>query len=197
MTQTQNQAPLAAAVIAATVALIGSILTNVVVILNEQRKHSEERRITRDQEIKAQAGQVFRRMFEVLHSIAWITGHSVIDPTLVTKDMIETYDAKVERSFPELLGAMALMASLDEKIYTRLLGPSEAEREDEKGPVTRVIDLEYQVAQSALRLKLNRRRDKVAIAELQDYNVYSDRLREELPLILAEIMDWPLGSRKD
>lgn len=186
---TPTEAALIGASIGAATALIASVLSNWIALRNEGRRLDEARRAADTQveearlkaytqELTAQTAQAFKKMFEILHAIMWITAHVVIDPKLLTVEMISSYDSKVEKTYPELLGSLAVVAGLSLDIYGELRGFAE-----------RINSLEKPVAEALLRLKLSKFKDAQAIASLRESNAHADQLYANLPPELARVIE--------
>jgi hypothetical protein len=113
-----------AAVIAAAIgglaALVAALVAAGVALRNETRRRSEARLDAERQALRGQAAEVFRHMFTLQHEMEWLTWHAANRPAELSPEMAAMYEAAVHKAYPSLLGAMAVLASMDMDLYDSL-----------------------------------------------------------------------------
>ena len=117
---TEADAVVIAGVIGGFAALVAALVAAGVAVRNETRRREEARRDAERQALRGQAAEVFRHMFTVQHEMEWLTWHAVNRPAELSPEMTATYEAAVHKAYPRLLGAMAVLASMNLDLYDRL-----------------------------------------------------------------------------
>jgi hypothetical protein len=127
----QTSGGITATVITASVALVVGLLAGGVALWNEARKRRQERENERQRlqaqrdearlsAIRLSAADAFKEMFVLQHEVEWLTWHARYEPKAVNEDMRRDYNQAVHVSIPKLLGALAVLASLDETTFRKL-----------------------------------------------------------------------------
>jgi hypothetical protein len=117
---TQPEAVVAAASIAGFAALAGALIAGAVALRNESRRRLTARLDSDRQALRAQAAEVFRQMFVLQHEMEWLTWHADKRPDSIGSEMVSAYESRVHDCYPRILGAMAVLASMDLSLYHRL-----------------------------------------------------------------------------
>jgi hypothetical protein len=114
---TQGQATLAAAAIAATAALIGALATGTVALRNETRRRRAAAMDSDRLALRSQAANLFVHIFHLQHEMEWLTWHAAKRPGSLDVSLAAAYESAVHAVYPKVLGAMAVLASLDLELY--------------------------------------------------------------------------------
>jgi hypothetical protein len=109
-----------AAVIGGLAALVAALVAGGVALRNETRRRNDARLDAERQALRGQAADVFRHMFTLQHEMEWLTWHAVNRRAELSPEMAATYEAAVHKAYPSLLGAMAVLASMDTDLYNSL-----------------------------------------------------------------------------
>jgi hypothetical protein len=115
----QAEAALIAAAIGGLAALVVALVGAGVALRNETRRRTAARLDAERQALRGQAAAVFRHMFTLQHEMEWLTWHAANRPAQLSPEMA-AYEAAVHKAYPSLLGAMAVLASMDMKLYDSL-----------------------------------------------------------------------------
>jgi hypothetical protein len=116
---------------AATAGLVGAALGAGVTILKslvdsyslrklESAKAQWTRAAAIDSELRTHVASVARELLSAQHSMEWLCALTDGDAVLSTP-AVETYHAEIHATFPKLLGAMATVSSLNERVFQDLL----------------------------------------------------------------------------
>jgi hypothetical protein len=119
------------ALVGAGVALAGSVLTSVVLWRIEHArqeaakiaaaKAQQAAKTAADVEtLRRHTADVFSELFALNHAISWITWFAEHAPHAVDQQMRESFDAETHGTFPKVLAAMAMVASVNLDFYSRL-----------------------------------------------------------------------------
>lgn len=173
---TQPEAAVVAAAIVGSVSLIGALVAAAVALRNESRQRLAVRRDAETQALRSQAAETFRYMFLLQHEMEWLTWHAVHRPKDVGPRMAEIYESAVHNGYPKLLGAMAVLASLDMESYKQIVPL-----------VERIYDAENQVGQLLAGLDSRRKRGN-SVRLLGQLNGPIKALYVDLPPAMAEAM---------
>jgi hypothetical protein len=171
-------AALLGASIAGTVALASSVLTNLVTLRNERFKQMEARRATYVEALRKQTGVAFAELFGLQHADNWISWFAEHDPSAIKEAMITAHRAEIHAAYQKLLGAMAMLAALNLRVYEELL------------PLARrVYSLDHQVGLALRHFSEDQREDQEAgVRSLRHCFREALQLEHELPPELARIM---------
>lgn len=172
----QADAAVAAAAIAASTALLGVLATSAVALHNETRRRRAAAVDADRLAIRAQAAEVFVHLFHIQHEMEWLTWHAVNRPAEIDRDFVARYETAVHATYPKVLGAMAVLASLDLGLY-RSLAPT----------VDDLYNLEGDLARELGDLSATRRRRR-SISKLVDQHATVVALYQSLPPKLADAM---------
>jgi hypothetical protein len=170
-----TSAALLGALIGAVAALVTAVLTNLGALRNERIRQEAAKRADYVQALRAQVGVAFTELFVLQHALNWVTWFAKHDPDALDDRMIASYDADTHRALPRILGAMAMVAALNLRVWRELW------------PVMqRVYDLEGLVAIELRQVSADR---NAAIRALQEYLPKAYQLEKDLPPQLARIME--------
>ena len=172
MAMTRTELTLAVAAVAALAALASVVIAGTVALMNEAKRRRDARHAEELKELRAWTAQVFQHLFELQHETEWITWHALHHPQTVDRKMISAYEAAVHAAFPKLLGAMAVVAAVDEELFTSLKQQADA-----------LYDLEGRVALAAISIP-----EDEALARLASMNGPARGFYEALPERLAHAM---------
>jgi hypothetical protein len=172
----EAETALIAAGIAAVTTFVGAVITAVVAIRNERQRSQATKQEAFVQELRSRTADVFGQLLAMQHSMEWLTWHAQRDPASVSR-LHEQYEEEVHRTYPQLLGAMAVTAALDLTLYSEL-----------RMLVNRVYELEGEVAISLIAAVRRGPDQNDALRALAGLNPAVTRLYEELPIELAEAM---------
>jgi hypothetical protein len=167
---------LTVAAIAAVAAFVGTVITAFVAIHNERQRAEATERAASVQELRSRTADVFGNLLAMQHSMEWLTWHAKQDPDSIAS-LKNNYETEVHRTYPELLGAMAITAALNLTLYSDL-----------RVLVDQVYRLEGEVAVSLLKAVRPGPKQTDGLLELTALNSAATRLYEELPVQLAEAM---------
>lgn len=180
---TQPEALVAAAAIGGFAALVGALIAGGIALRNETRRRSAGRQDIERQALRAQSAEVFRYMFIFQHEMEWLTWHAVNRPKNLDSQITAAYEAAVHDSYPRLLGAMAVLASMDMGLYQRLTPM-----------VDRIYQTEGQVGRIISGLESRRTRGG-SLAKLKQLNEPVKALYVALPPEMAEAMRYADSAR--
>ena len=116
--------------------------------------------------------QVFFQLFAIQHEVEWITWHALHHPETVDGAMVQAYESAVHAAYPKALGAMALVAAMDQELY-----------KDLKADLDDVYSLDGAVANAALSVP-----SPGAVQTLSELNVPARTVYEILPIKMAKAM---------
>ena len=71
--------------------------------------------------LRERSGAVFAKFFTVVHAIEWIAWYGDNDPDVINEQSIKSYENEVHTAFGPLLGAIAMVASLNLEDYLKVL----------------------------------------------------------------------------
>jgi hypothetical protein len=171
---TAATAALLGASIAGTVALVSSVLTNLVTLRNERFKQTEVRRAAKVEALRKQTGVAFAELFALQHADNWVSWFAEYHPHAINKEMAKAHQTEVHSAYPKLLGAMAIVAALNLDVYRELLPLAQ-----------RLYDLDHKVMLALRHIDDDKER---AVLSLCDCLRESLKLEHELPPELARIM---------
>lgn len=117
----QAEAAVLAAAIGGIAAVLGALVLGFTAIRNETKRRVWERADDERRALRAQAALVFEQVFVLQHEMEWLTWHADRRPAALCSGFTEAYEEAVHKAYPRLLGAMAVLASLDLKLYNLLL----------------------------------------------------------------------------
>jgi hypothetical protein len=172
----QSATAVVAASVTATAALVSALVTNAVAVRNETRRRRDAAIDTHRQSLRAQAAEVFVHMFHLQHEMEWLTWHAAKRPEDLTPGAVTEYESAVHAVYPRILGAMAVLASLDLDIYQRL-----------QPLVHRLYEVEGQIGEHLTGL-LSPKTRSTSLTALGDYFKIANAFYLDLPPLLAEIM---------
>jgi hypothetical protein len=88
----------------------------------ETKLNGEERQqpTRNDSPCAAQAAEVFTYIFHLQHEMEWLTWQAAKRPDSFDVSMAAAYESAVHAVYPRILGAMAVLASLDLELYESL-----------------------------------------------------------------------------
>ena len=173
---TEPEALVAAAAIGGLAALVGALVAGGVALRNETRRRSTVRQDVERQALRAQAAEVFRYMFVFQHEMEWLTWHAFNRPKNLDSQMTATYETAVHDGYPRLLGAMAVLASMNMALYQRLVPM-----------VDRIYEMEGEIGRLITGLDSRRTRGG-SLAKLKQLNEPVKALYVALPPEMAEAM---------
>lgn len=172
----QAEAAVLAAAIGGIAAVLGALVLGFVAVGNETRRRRWERADNERRALRAQAALVFEQVFVLQHEMEWLTWHAHRRPAAVRSELTEAYEDAVHRAYPRLLGAMAVLASLDLKLYNLLLPLTE-----------QLFALESDIGTEITRLGLPDHAGE-ALAALQGMHSTVSALYRTYPPRLAEVL---------
>jgi len=118
---TEPEALVAAAAIGGFAALVGALVAGGTALRNETRRRSAVLKDVERQALRTQAAEVFRHIFALQHEMEWLTWHAVNRPKGLDSRMTASYESAVHDVYPKLLGAMAVLASMNIYLYQELV----------------------------------------------------------------------------
>jgi hypothetical protein len=172
----QSEAVVLAASIAGLAALVTALLAGVVALRNESQQRSAAQKNADRQALRAQTAEVFRQMFVLQHEMEWLTWHAANRPKSLDSHMLESYESSVHESYPKMLGAMAVLASMDVGLYNQLTPLME-----------RLFEAEGRIGRLINGLG-SRRKQGSSVTQLKQLNEPIRTLYRELPPEMAEAM---------
>jgi hypothetical protein len=173
---TAPEAVVVAASIGGLAAFVGAVIAGGVALRNETRRRKATFQDAERQALRAQAAEVFRHMFVLQHEMEWLTWHAVYRSSRLDSQMITAYESTVHDSYPRLLGAMAVLASMDMTLYNQLMPLAD-----------RIYDTEGEVAKLIGGLGSRRKRGD-SLAQLRQLKDPVTALYRTLPPEMAEAM---------
>jgi hypothetical protein len=175
---TQSDAAVLAAGIGGFAALVAAFVAGAVALRNETRRRLTARQDTHMQALRTQAAEVFRQMFVLQHEMEWITWHAANRPKSLSSEMTGSYESTVHDSYPKMLGAMAVLASMDVGLYYQLTPLME-----------RLFEEEARIGELISGLGIRRKRS-ISLARLARRNGPVKKLYIELPPEMAKVMQY-------
>jgi hypothetical protein len=175
---TQSGAAVVAASIGGLTALIAALVAGAVALRNESHRRSAARKDVDRQTLRAQAAEVFRQMFVLQHEMEWLTWHAANRPKSLNSQMTRAYESSVHDSYPRILGAMAVLASMDIGLYRRL-----------EPLMERLFEAESQIGGLINGLSSRRKRGS-SLVQLKQLNEPVRTLYLDLPPEMAEVMQY-------
>jgi hypothetical protein len=167
-------AALLGSLIGALAAVGGSAITNIVSLANERRRHESAARQSYVQLIRDRCGICFGHLFRVIQEIEWMCWYAKHAPDEINKELIKSYENRVNEAYSSLMSAIAMMASLSLSAYGHL-----------KPRLTALYALEDRVGVASRRMLTER---NAAIAELRDCAHEAEVMRDDLPELLRTVM---------
>jgi hypothetical protein len=143
---------------------------------HERKRQRQEREREREKQRRLSAAEVFKEMFVLQHEVEWLTWHALHEPQSVNNDMRHKYNEAVHVSIPKLLGQLAVLASLDEEAYKRLVPIADE-----------LFRFEGMTARDAIGLGEESSRQG-AVRRLASRYEDAERLWKKLPLDMARVM---------
>jgi hypothetical protein len=171
-----TDATLLGALLAAFAALVAATIAGAVAIRNEKDRRRAEREAAHWIEIRRRAADVFTAIFVMQHEIAWVAWHAVRDPEAVDAEMVDSYHQQMHAGYPALLGSMAVVCALDEKLYD-LLRPLES----------RIYELDVGVSLAMVGLR-DDRTSASALKKLGEFDPVISETYTERPRQMAEAL---------
>lgn len=155
---------------------MGALVLGFSALRNETQRRVWERADNERRALRAQAATVFEHAFVLQHEMEWLTWHAYHRPEAVDSELTQAYEEAVHKAYPNLLGAMAVLASLDLSVYNLLLPLIE-----------QLFTLETDIGKGITRI---RRPDdaEAAIATLGGMNPTVKALYVDLPPRLADAL---------
>lgn len=176
-------AALLGSLIGGAAALLGTVVTNIVVLKTERGRRQLETETAYIRTLREHSGTAFAQFFIVVHSIEWITWYGDNDPDAINEQSIKSYENEVHSAYALLLGAMAMMASLDLNVY-----------EEMRPALSNLYKLEER-AGKALRVFVTHR-SPATTQELRDCKTETGKMLDMLPAELNRIMALAETARK-
>jgi len=115
-----TSAALLGTLVGAIVAFAGGGLTNLVSVRNERARHQAGKDAADMENLRRYTADAFTELFALNHAASWITWFAEHDPRAVNQQMTASFDTETNRAFPKLLGAMAMVAALNLRVYLEL-----------------------------------------------------------------------------
>lgn len=165
-----------AALVAAAAALVGAFVTNAVAVRNETRRRRAVATESDRSALRAQAADVFVHVFHLQHEMEWLTWHAAKRPESFDPRAAMEYESAVHAIYPRILGAMAVLASLDLELYQRL-----------QPLVDRLYDVEGKIGEHLTGLS-HQSKHATSLAKLGEYLGVVKAFYLDLPPLLAEAM---------
>ena len=162
------------ALIGATAVIVNSLLLNRHQLNLEKEKTRPASMTTLTTELRAAVAQVGLEMMSIQHSMEWVCWLAQMDQDMTDREIGSKYNQEVHERIPKMLGQMAVVASLDQRMYEQLNRLAQ-----------QLWDIDGHIARAFVRYKdspieLSR--------ELKSRYRRSVELYELLPKELAEIM---------
>jgi hypothetical protein len=167
-------AALLGSLIGALAALAGSVITNIVALKSERRRQESATQTLYVQALRERSGAAFGQFFKVVHAMEWISWYGDNDPDAINPESIKAYEDEVNNAYGNLLGAIAMAASLSLRAYEEL-----------KPILSQLYELEIRVGGAIRRMASDR---PAAIEELRECKSEAGRMRDSLPPQLHRIM---------
>ncbi len=89
-------------------------------IIQRGKRCRSRRKDVERQALRTQAAEVFRHIFVLQHEMEWLTWHAFNRPKNLDSRMTAAYESTVHDAYPKVLGAMAILASMNIDLYQRL-----------------------------------------------------------------------------
>lgn len=120
----QATAGLIGAALGATTVFLSSYLAFRYQLRLEEKKSKIARHDALLKELRNYIAEVQREMFSALHSMAWVAWHGwkeqALGLGLINDEVTSQYHKEVHMIVPRLLGDLAVLASMDERVHSRL-----------------------------------------------------------------------------
>jgi hypothetical protein len=173
---TEPEALVAAAAIGGLAALVGALVAGGTALRNETRRRSAGRKDVERQALRTQAAEVFRHIFALQHEMEWLTWHAVNRPKDLNSRMTAAYESAVHDAYPKVLGAMAVLASMNIDLYQRVTPM-----------VDRIYEMDGEIGRHITGLG-SRRTRRGSLEKLKQLNEPVKALYVALPPEMAEAM---------
>ena len=115
-----TEAALLGALVGAGVALAGSVLTSLVSWRIERARQRAAEAAADVETLRRHTADAFSELFALNHAISWITWFAVYAPHAVNQQMKASFDAETHVTFPKVLAAMTMVASVNREFYSDL-----------------------------------------------------------------------------
>jgi len=107
-------------IISAVTALTTSQLTTRNQLRLEREKAGIGRHETLLAELRSHIAEVAREMLSVQHSMEWVCWHAKQAPNLIDTKLVTQYHKEIHTVIPQLLGSLAVVASIDQRVFEDL-----------------------------------------------------------------------------
>jgi hypothetical protein len=106
------------------ISAITAVSTSLLTTRNQLRVERERAGIARHetllQELRRYIAEVAREMLSAQHSMEWVCWHAQQAPNLINDELIAQYHREIHLVIPQLLGSLAVVASIDQQVYEEL-----------------------------------------------------------------------------
>ncbi|MCP4550238.1 MAG: hypothetical protein GY835_27570 [bacterium] len=131
-------------------------------------------RLEYKREIRLAVAKLTRMLGAAAHSAAWLTWKVRYRPSRITASDIEKYDKEMHTLFPELTGALVVLAALNKSVYDKM-----------RPLVLDVYKLDNDISETATKIL---EKDADGIKELDCQYDQANEMESELPEKAADIM---------
>lgn len=115
-----TEAALLGALVGAGAALAGSVLTSLVSWRIERARQQAAKSAADVETLRRHTADAFSELFALNHAISWITWFAEYAPRAVNQQMKASFDAETHDTFPKVLAAMTMVASVNQEFYSEL-----------------------------------------------------------------------------
>jgi hypothetical protein len=115
-----TDAALLGALVGAGLVLVGSVLTSLVSWRIERARQQAAKAAADVETLRRHTADAFSELFALNHAISWITWFAEYAPHAVNQQMKASFDAETHDTFPRVLAAMTMVASVSQDFYSDL-----------------------------------------------------------------------------
>jgi hypothetical protein len=177
----QAIAGLIGAAIGGSVGILTSLITSFTQRGLERQKAQLATQAALNQELRMRVSEVARSMLAAQHSMEWLCWHTHHATKLLESEVVSSYHAEIHAHFPELLGSLAAVAALDQRIYTALALLADM-----------IFALDSKIASALAEFKTSPQKASEAVAQ---HYAEAVALYRSLPVDLAKIMRDAWGQK--
>ena len=164
---------------------IGGIISAVTAITTSQLTTRNQLRVEREKagigrhealltELRSHIAEVAREMLSVQHSMEWVCWHAKQAPDLINDRLVTQYHKEIHTVIPQLLGSLAVVASINQKVYEELSALAD-----------KLYKVEGKIAKALADYKKS---PEETLKTLEDCHPMTIQLYQSLPPDLAAIM---------
>ncbi len=167
-------AALTGAIVGGMAAIAGSLIIGLIQIRTEKQKWLRAKQDESAAQLRFQIAEVARKMLSAQHSMEWIAWYAAYTPQHLSQEMASNYEREIHKVFPELLGSLAVTASLSLDAYNRLTPLAEE-----------IYELDPRISRALVSFKVSPLESAKAVSATLPK---ATELYKQLPLQIAEIL---------